>query len=88
MKRFLDVHADCVVLHLGCGFDTRVYRVDPPSTADWYDIDLPDVIELRRQLYPQRAGLHTIAASVTDPQLLDTIPGDKPVLVVAEGLTP
>ncbi|HZE15014.1 MAG TPA: class I SAM-dependent methyltransferase, partial [Mycobacterium sp.] len=88
VKRFLDVHADCMVLHLGCGLDTRVYRVDPPSTADWYDIDLPDVIELRRRLFPQRAGLHTVAASVTDPRLLDTIPGDKPVLVVAEGLTP
>ncbi|HYB83243.1 MAG TPA: class I SAM-dependent methyltransferase, partial [Mycobacterium sp.] len=36
----------------------------------------------------QRAGLHTIAASVTDPGLLDTIPSAWPVLVVAEGLTP
>jgi O-methyltransferase involved in polyketide biosynthesis len=88
VTRFLNVHPECVVLHLGCGLDTRVYRVDPPSTVGWYDIDLPDVIELRRRLLPQRVGLHPIGASVTDPQLLDAIPGDKPVLVVAEGLTP
>ena len=88
VTRFLDGHRQCVVLHLGCGLDTRVYRVDPPPTVEWYDIDLPDVIRLRQRLFPQRAGLHTIAASVTDPGLLDTIPAAWPVLVVAEGLTP
>ena len=88
VRRFLDAHPECVVLHLGCGLDTRVYRVDPPPTVDWYDIDLPEVIELRQRLFPRRPGLHTIAASVTDPGLLDTIPAALPVLVVAEGLTP
>ncbi len=87
-QRFLDDHPKCVVLHLGCGLDARVYRVNPSSAVEWYDIDLPDVIGLRRRLFPPRAGLHTISASVTDPHLLDTIPAALPVLVVAEGLTP
>ncbi|HTX97253.1 MAG TPA: class I SAM-dependent methyltransferase [Mycobacterium sp.] len=85
---FLDNHPDCVVLHLGCGLDTRAYRVDPPPTVDWYDIDLPDIIALRRRLFPPRAGVQVVGASVTDPGLLDAIPDDKPVLVVGEGLTP
>lgn len=88
VRRFLDVHPECVVLHLGCGLDTRAYRVDPPPTVSWYDVDLPDVVRLRRRLFPQRAGLHTIGVSVTDPRLLDEVPSDLPVLVVAEGLTP
>jgi O-methyltransferase len=88
VTQFLDSHPACVVLHLGCGLDTRAYRVDPPPTVDWYDIDLPDVIELRRRLFPQRTGLHTIAASIADPGLLSAIPAALPVLVVAEGLTP
>jgi O-methyltransferase involved in polyketide biosynthesis len=87
VERFLATCPECTVLHLGCGLDTRVYRVNPPSTVSWYDIDLSDVIVLRRRLFPARAGLHTIAASVTDPHLLDAIAGDTPVLVVAEGLT-
>lgn len=86
--RFLDGHPDCVVLHLGCGLDTRAYRIAPPPTVCWYDIDLPDIIALRRRLFAPRPGVHMIAASVTDPRLLDGIPRDKPVLVVAEGLTP
>jgi len=88
VARFLDDHLQCVVLHLGCGLDTRVYRVNPPPTVSWYDIDLPDVIALRRRLFPPRADLHTLGASVTDPSLLNAIPRDKPILVVAEGLTP
>jgi O-methyltransferase involved in polyketide biosynthesis len=88
VRQFLDKCSDCTVLHLGCGLDTRVYRVDPPATVRWYDIDFPDVIQLRQRLFPHREGAYTIAASVTDPHLLDEIPGDKPVLVVAEGLTP
>ncbi|UXA06786.1 class I SAM-dependent methyltransferase [Mycobacterium sp. SMC-2] len=88
VMRFLDDHPDCVVLHLGCGLDTRAYRVNPPPTADWYDVDLPDVIALRRKLFEPRAGLHLVGASVTDPRLVGEIAGDRPVLVVAEGLTP
>lgn len=88
VTRFLEGHKECVVLHLGCGLDTRAYRVNPPSTVSWYDIDLPDVIALRRRLFPPRAGLHAIGTSVIDPKLLDSIPQDKPVMVVAEGLTP
>jgi O-methyltransferase involved in polyketide biosynthesis len=87
-RQFLDERPDCTVLHLGCGLDTRVYRVDPPPTVRWYDIDLPDVIELRRRLFPPRDAMQTIAASLADPALLDAIAGDTPVLVIAEGLTP
>ncbi len=88
VRRFLAGHPDCVVLHLGCGLDTRAYRVAPPPTVTWYDIDLPDIIALRQRVFPPRAGVHTVGASVTDPGLLDAIPRDKPVLMVAEGLTP
>ena len=86
--QFLARHPDCTVLHLGCGLDTRVYRVDPPPTVRWYDIDFPDVVELRQRLFPARDGAQTIAASLADPHLLDGIAGDTPVLVIAEGLTP
>jgi O-methyltransferase involved in polyketide biosynthesis len=87
-ERYIDTHPQCIVLHLGCGLDTRLHRVNPPPTVRWYDIDFPDVIDLRRRLYPQRHGQHIIAASATDPELLEQIPGDAPVLVIAEGLTP
>jgi O-methyltransferase involved in polyketide biosynthesis len=85
-RAFLSAHPESTVLHLGCGLDTRVYRIDPAAPVRWYDVDFPDVMELRKQLYPDRVGYHPIGSSVTDLTWLDTIAGDTPVLVVAEGL--
>jgi O-methyltransferase involved in polyketide biosynthesis len=85
-REFLGAHPDATVLHLGCGLDTRVFRIDPPPSVRWYDVDLPEAIDLRRQLYPDRPGYKMVATSVADLKWLDAVPGDKPVLVVAEGL--
>jgi O-methyltransferase involved in polyketide biosynthesis len=85
-REFLAANPESTVLHLGCGLDSRVYRIDPPATVHWYDVDKPDVIELRRRLYPERHDYEMIGASVTDPGWLEGIPSDKPVIVVAEGM--
>lgn len=86
-RAFLAANPEATVLHLGCGLDARVYRVDPGPNVRWFDIDFPDVIALREQLYPERNGYRQIGSSVTDLAWLDAIPGDKPVFVIAEGLT-
>lgn len=83
---FLARHPDAVVLHLGCGLDGRVFRVKPPSSVLWFDVDQPGVIELRRRLYSDTEQYRMIGSSVTDPQYLDGIPAGRPTLVVAEGL--
>ncbi|WHT16965.1 class I SAM-dependent methyltransferase [Crossiella sp. CA-258035] len=85
---FLRRHPDAVVLHLGCGLDSRALRLVPPSTVDWFDLDQPEVIELRRKLYPEREHYRLIGSSVTDPSWLAGIPADRPALVIAEGLLP
>jgi methyltransferase (TIGR00027 family) len=83
---FLARHADAVVLHLGCGLDGRGFRLAPPPSVLWFDLDQPAVIELRRRLYDDTDSYRMIGSSVTDPQWLDHIPTGRPTLVVAEGL--
>lgn len=85
-REFLSANPNSTVLHLGCGLDSRIFRIDPPSTVRWYDIDMPDVIELRRRLYPERHDYTLVGSSVTDLHWLDSIPADRSVLVIAEGL--
>jgi O-methyltransferase involved in polyketide biosynthesis len=46
----------------------------------------PHVIEVANRLYPTRPGHTTVGALVTEPGWLATIPGDRPVIVVADGL--
>jgi len=84
---YLREHPDAIVLHLGCGMDSRVYRMDPPPTVDWFDVDYPEVVELRRKIYPEREHYTMIGSSVTDFGWLDQVPSDRPALIVAEGLT-
>jgi methyltransferase (TIGR00027 family) len=83
---FLDRHPEAVVLHLGCGLDSRAYRLELPPGARWFDLDVPEVIALRRRVYAETERCRTIGASVTDPGWLEGIPTDRPVLVIAEGL--
>ncbi len=85
--RYLAEHPDATVLHVGCGMDSRVFRVDPPASVQWYDVDFPDVIELRRQLFPERgAGYHLVGAPLSDLRWLDEVPRDRPGLLIAEGV--
>jgi O-methyltransferase involved in polyketide biosynthesis len=85
-QRFVDRHPNAVGLDLGAGLDSRALRVTLPPTADWYDIDFPEVIDARRQLLPDFADPHGIGADLTDPAWLDELPTDGPVVAVADGL--
>jgi O-methyltransferase involved in polyketide biosynthesis len=86
-RQFLAVTPECTVVHLGCGLDSRVFRLDPGPGVQWYDVDYPAVIALRQQLFPTRPGYHLIATSATDLSWLDQIPTDRPVLLLAEGIS-
>ncbi len=85
-NRYLSEHPVATVLHLGCGMDSRVFRIDPPASVQWFDVDYPDVIDLRRQLFPTRDSYHLIGAPLDDLRWLDQVPRDRPGLMVAEGV--
>lgn len=86
-QAFLAAHPDGVVVHIGCGLDTRFDRVDNDQVT-WYDLDLPPVIELRRRLLEETPRYRMIASSALDLAWLDSVdvhPG-KPFLFIAEGV--
>lgn len=84
---FLADHPDATVLHLGCGLDSRVFRLNPPAGVHWYDIDYPEVIELRARLYPERPGYATIGSSLAELGWLAQIPRVYPAWILAEGVS-
>jgi O-methyltransferase involved in polyketide biosynthesis len=84
--KFVARHPDAVALDLGAGLDTRMLRIAPPPTVDWYDVDFPQVITTRRQLIPDCANAHGVGTDLTDPDWLDAIPTARPAVIVADGL--
>jgi len=90
---FLRRHPAAVVVHIGCGLDTRFERVgcNQPDIGqvEWYDLDLPDVIELRRKLIGgEGERYHLLACSVFDSAWLREVGAHRqgPFLFLAEGV--
>jgi O-methyltransferase involved in polyketide biosynthesis len=83
---FLRRDPDAVVMHLGCGLDSRAFRLEVPSGVRWFDVDVPEVIALRRRLYTERPDYTMIGSSVTETGWLDQVSAERPALIVAEGL--
>ncbi|WP_374689799.1 class I SAM-dependent methyltransferase [Promineifilum sp.] len=87
-RAFLAGHPSAAVVHIGCGLDTRFERVDNGEVA-WYDLDLPEVIDLRRALLSPRPRNRWLACSVFDPAWVEVVaPIDRSFLFVAEGVLP
>jgi O-methyltransferase involved in polyketide biosynthesis len=86
-SEFLARHERATVVHLGAGLDPRVWRVNPGPGVSWYDVDYPEVIDVRGKLFPARSNYHMIASSVTSPDWLTQVPTEAPTLIIAEGLT-
>ncbi|WP_165984176.1 class I SAM-dependent methyltransferase [Streptomyces sp. YIM 98790] len=91
-RQFLDDHPDGTVVEIGTGLNTRYERVDN-GLATWFELDLPDVMELRRALIPGSPRRTGLAHSVTDPEWTRAVAAarpapDAPLLLSAEAVLP
>ncbi|MBO6114762.1 MAG: class I SAM-dependent methyltransferase [Lachnospiraceae bacterium] len=87
VKEYISKHPEATVVNIACGMDTRVYRVDNEKIR-WYNIDLPETINIRKRFFDEDGRIKMIACSAMDEKWGDEIgetEGD--VLVVIEGLT-
>ena len=87
-RDFLARYPKAVVVHIGCGLDSRFERVYN-GQVEWYDLDMPDVIALRRELIGGEGGrYHLLGCSVLDNAWLDTVSvhRQRPFLFLAEGV--
>lgn len=89
---FLRRNPDGVVVHIGCGLDTRFERVaERNGRIEWFDLDMPEVIELRRKLIDNASKrYHMLAASAFEDSWFQEISPYKPrpIMFVAEGVLP
>ncbi|MDO4331661.1 MAG: class I SAM-dependent methyltransferase [Eubacteriales bacterium] len=83
---FLEENPDVTVVNIACGLDTRFYRLDN-GLVRWYNLDLPEVIDIRRRVLNEQGRISTIAKSAMDEKWAAEIEDPKGnVLVLIEGL--
>lgn len=51
VKEYIALNKENVVLHLGCGLDSRYERIGNEN-INWYDIDFQEVIDIRKKYFP------------------------------------
>jgi O-methyltransferase involved in polyketide biosynthesis len=84
VKDFLSRHPEGTVVEIGAGLNTRFERLDN-GTLHWFDLDLPDAVELRRRFFIDSGRRVTLAGSIVDPAWIAAVrrsPG--PYCFVAE----
>ena len=86
VKEQMTADPKAVVIHIGCGMDSRVLRVGAMGCS-WYDVDFPEVIGERKRYYLESTDYQMLAADVRDPQWLAGIPERKSAIVVMEGVS-
>jgi len=86
VSKFLHSYPDGLVINLGCGLDTRFPRVDNGRVL-WFDLDLPETIQLRREFFAESARNRFIARSALDPTWTVEVPKGKKTFIIMEGLS-
>jgi O-methyltransferase involved in polyketide biosynthesis len=88
-NRFIADNPKCTVINLACGFDTRFWRIENEKCS-YIELDLPEVIKLKKEILKDHLGYEVIGSSVLDTSWIDqvTINGNTGFLLIAEGLFP
>ena len=82
----LKEHPDALVLHVGCGLDSRCLRVREPY-VNWVDCDFPDVISARRNYYQETEAYHMTELNAADPEQVRSLPDARIAIVILEGIS-
>ncbi len=86
LKQKLADGQNAVVIHIGCGMDSRFIRVGTDNQK-WYDVDFFEVIEERKRYYVESANYQMIAGDVRDCRWLKNIKENNHAIIVMEGVS-
>ena len=86
VKQKLSQYKNAVVLHLGCGLDSRIERLGG-ATQPWYDIDFESVILERKRYYQETEFYKMFGADITNKAFYKTLPKCEKAIVILEGVS-
>ena len=77
---------DAVIIHIGCGMDSRVLRVETHNHK-WYDVDFPEVIRERKIHYSEIETYKMLEGDARTPKWISDIPERSSAVVIIEGVS-
>ena len=84
--KMLAQNPGALVLHMGCGLDSRCNRVTQPFKA-WIDCDLPEVAEIRKKYFGESDTYTIRGLDVTSPEQILRLPDSGTAIVILEGVS-
>ena len=86
VRSFLAAHPAATVVEIGTGLNSRFERVDN-GQVHWFDLDLPDAIELRRTFFADTERRRMVAASFVEEEWMPAVARSRgPYFFVADGV--
>lgn len=85
VRDYLKTHPKAAVVNLGCGLDDTFSKVDN-GECKGYNIDMPDVIEIRNELLPAGEREKNIACDLNDYSWFDLIDASDGAVFFAAGV--
>ncbi len=86
LREKLENHGEAVIIHIGCGMDSRCVRVNAEGNM-WYDVDFPDVIAERRRYYAESSEYRMTGTDVRNTEWISSLPKNKDAVIVMEGVS-
>ncbi|HEX2921414.1 MAG TPA: class I SAM-dependent methyltransferase [Bacteroidales bacterium] len=85
VSNFIHDHPQGTIVNIGCGLDTTWERL-AVKPGMWYDLDLPDVIELKRKFTQETGNRKFIPGSFLDSEWFDNVVINDGILFIAMGV--
>lgn len=86
VKNYIEKNPGCTVVNIACGLDTRFYRMDNGKIT-WYNLDLPETIAIRNQIFEESGRVSTIGISALDSAWPKEVKVRGKMLFIIEGLS-
>jgi len=85
VQNFYAKHKKCNIINLGSGLETAAFRLSTIN-APFYEIDLPEVIELRKNILDTKENETLIGADIFKLEWVNDIDTTLPSLLIVSGV--
>lgn len=89
VREFIRTNGACNIVYLGAGLETAYDRLSGTEGAEqvqWYEVDLPEVIEARKKVFGARERETLIAGDMYELHWFEEMDRELPTMLIVSGV--